>query len=51
MTRWSAYDEKIYEGTFRAGKKDGLWIYYHENGLISEIQIYKDNELLEVIKP
>ena len=32
------------QGTFRNGKKDGPWVYYHSNGQLSYKGTYKDNK-------
>jgi len=30
------------QGSFRKGKEDGLWIYYHENGQLWQKGTYKN---------
>ena len=35
------------EGNFKAGKEDGKWIYYNEDGSISKVEEYKDGKLVK----
>ncbi|SVE57313.1 uncharacterized protein METZ01_LOCUS510167, partial [marine metagenome] len=36
--------EKTLQGTFRNGKKDGLWVEYYEDGQLSYKGTYKDGK-------
>ena len=36
--------EKSLRGSFRNGKKDGSWVYYHDNGRIGFKGTYKDGK-------
>ena len=35
-----------FEGTYKEGKKDGLWTYWYENGQKMEEETFKDGELI-----
>ena len=35
---------KTEQGTIRNGKKEGLWVYYYDNGQLSYKVTYKDNK-------
>ena len=35
---------KTEQGAFRNGKKEGPWVYYHDNGQLSYKGTYKDNK-------
>ena len=39
--------QKQKEGTFNDGKKDGLWIFYNEDGTEQGCLTYRDGELVE----
>ena len=32
------------KGSFKEGKQDGPWVYYHENGQLWKIATYKDGK-------
>jgi len=35
----------LYQGSFKDGKKDGLWVEYHDNGQLQEEGTYKDGKM------
>ena len=37
-------DKNEYEGSYKDGKKDGLWTDYYENGKKRSVETYKDGE-------
>ena len=39
--------EKEFEGSYKDGKKDGVWITWYENGQKSDEGTFKDGELIE----
>ena len=39
--------EKKLEGSYKDGKKDGLWTYWYENGKKKYEIIYKDGEIIK----
>ena len=38
--------KKEFEGSYKDGKKDGLWTDYYENGQKRSVKTYKDEELI-----
>ena len=38
--------KKEFEGSYKDGKKDGLWTWWYENGQKMTVRTYKDEELI-----
>ena len=46
---WFENGQKSFEGTYKDGKSDGLWIGWFENGQKENEVTYKYGEIVEVI--
>ncbi|MEO1837125.1 MAG: hypothetical protein ABGZ49_16710 [Akkermansiaceae bacterium] len=46
-TLWHKNGQKLEEGTFKDGKKDGLVTGWDENGNVTSKDTYKDGELVK----
>jgi antitoxin component YwqK of YwqJK toxin-antitoxin module len=47
MTRWRLSGIKEFEGTFVKSNRDGIWIYWNENGALEKMEIYKNGTLVD----
>jgi len=43
---WSENGQKMKEGTYKDGERDGLWTYWSENGQKMRERIYKDDKII-----
>ena len=52
--KWSYYYDNgqlQFKSNYKDGKKDGETFWYKENGKFIKAEIWKDNKLIETIKP
>ena len=43
---FTGYVEGVPKGTYKNGKRDGVWEFHNENGSLSSKTTYKDGEII-----